>query len=106
MAEFMSKYTDVDGIFTMDIPAICCLNIVLQNGISVPRDLKIIGYDGTYLTKMVTPTITAVRQPIKKLAEQCVETVLQLIAGEEVVPKCKVLDVSLQLGGSTRDTVR
>lgn len=102
MTEFMNKYTDVDGIFTMDIPAICCLNIAIQKGISVPGDLKIIGYDGTYLTKMVKPTLTTVKQPIKKLAEQCVETVLQMVAGEEVVPKCKVLDVSLQVGGTTR----
>lgn len=45
-------YHDVDGIFSEDIIAYACLQNAKRFNIDVPRDLKIIGYDGNDILKL------------------------------------------------------
>lgn len=103
MEEFLEEYPKMDGVFTADIPAICCMNIARQKGILVPDDLKIIGYDGMNVTRMCYPQLTAIKQDVPQLASLCVETILKLIEGDKQdIPDYQKLDLTMQYGGSTR----
>lgn len=97
----MEQYPDVDGIFSADMPAVCCLNIAQQKGIRVPEELQIVGYDATFVTKMTTPRITAIDQDISGLARSCVKTIMDLIEGKEDIEYHQILDVSISEGGTT-----
>ena len=44
--EYLNTHSEVDGIFTEDVEAYFCLVQAKKRGISIPRDLKIVGYDG------------------------------------------------------------
>jgi len=99
--EYLNMHPDVDGIFTSDITGIYCSNILQDMGKRVPEDVKIIGYDATFVTRMCRPMLTCVRQNIPALASACVKTILQLIDGETDVPQKQIFSVDWQLGGTT-----
>jgi LacI family sucrose operon transcriptional repressor len=77
------RYTDVDGVFGVDLLALACLKEAKKRSINVPKDLRIVAYDGTYVTRLVSPSVTAVVQPIDRLAEISTELVCGLIEGKE-----------------------
>lgn len=76
----LNKFKNVDGIVcSNDVIAMACYKILFANGISVPNDIKIIGYDNILDSYMVTPSITTIAQPIKQLAEKAVDVMIDLI---------------------------
>lgn len=91
---------DVDGIFTDDVTAYYCIMQAKKRGISVPNDLKIIGYDGNDITRMVYPRITTFYQNVGKLAARSVEILKARIEGQDVEQRYYV-EVKLKQGGST-----
>lgn len=95
------EHPDIDGVFGGDMAAIACLNVVLQKGIRIPEEMKIIGFDGMDVTRMVYPRLTAVRQNVQLLAELCVNTLLDLVEERKGVPHRQILDVEMQIGGTT-----
>lgn len=51
-------------------------------GFSVPGDISVVGFDSTLYCDSVTPRLTAVRQPIKEMAQTAAKVVLDLIEGK------------------------
>lgn len=102
--DLLKNYEDevrqADGIFASDMGAIALYHFVTDMGIKVPRDLKIVGYDGTDFTRMVTPVVTAVCQDIPLLAKKCVDTIMKLIQGDQDIEYHQITDVYLQKGGT------
>lgn len=101
MRQYLEMYPDIDGIFTEDMTAICCVNILKNMGRRVPEDVRVIGYDATLITRMAQPVITAVRQDITALARACARTVVKRINGESGIAMRQVYGVDLQVGGTT-----
>lgn len=68
-----------------DEMAIGALSTVIKNGLSVPEDISIMGYDDLGLAKMVIPPLTTVRQPLYDIGKIAVEKLIQMIeTGESV----------------------
>ncbi len=66
--ELLMRYPDVDGIIACnDMVAISVYKVLHRKNIRVPEDIQIVGYDDIYLSKLVTPEITTVAQPIKDM---------------------------------------
>ncbi|MET3807106.1 LacI family transcriptional regulator [Nakamurella sp. UYEF19] len=53
-------------------------------GLSVPRDISVVGFDDTQLARMSSPGLTTVRQPLREMGGVALRTVLRLAAGETV----------------------
>ena len=86
---------DVDGMFlSNDILATQCLAYALSQGYRIPDDIRIMGYDGIYITSLVYPALTTVQQNFTKLAECAVDTAINLIEGKET-PKEILIPVEL-----------
>ena len=81
--EIFASYQDVDGILGSDISVSCCMQIALQRGIKVPEQLKLVAYDGTYMTQAGPFRLTAVRQPIEELAELAAQKMVARIKNKE-----------------------
>ena len=66
-------------ICSSDMMAIGALHEAARQGLSVPRDLSIVGFDGIDAAKWLVPELTTVEQPIKQIADTAVETLQKLI---------------------------
>ena len=78
--KLFEEYQDIDGIFGSDMAIASCMRVATQRGYRIPQDIKMVAYDGTGMTQTGIQPITAVRQPIEKLAA---------IAAQKVVSKVK-----------------
>ena len=85
----------------MDRLAIECMNETIRRHRKVPRDVKFVAYDGTYITEMVEPKLTAIVQPIEALARESVKLMMDLIGGRTYENKQVMLDVKLRQGRTT-----
>lgn len=99
MTQYMDIYHNVDGVFTTDIGAMYCLKQAIHSGIRVPEDLRIVGYDGIDMAKLVSPALTTIAQDIHGLAKRCVDTMMKLLDGQEVEME-QIVDVAVQKGGT------
>lgn len=93
-----AMYPEMDGVFaTNDIDAALIMQTSQQLGIDIPRQLKIVGYDGSHSTRILLPGLTTVCQPVEKMADSAVKTLLKRINGQEV-EKELILPVELWEG--------
>lgn len=99
--DVFSKRFDFDGVFAVDWLAIECMNETIRRHLKVPRDVKFVAYDGTFITELVEPRMTAVVQPIEKLAEESVRLLCDLIGGKEYCNKQVMLEAKLRKGNTT-----
>lgn len=71
-----------------DLQALGVLEAVRALGMRVPDDLSVVGYDDIPLAKWVSPRLTTIRQPLKRMAEEATKLVLQMAAAPlENVPR-------------------
>lgn len=92
---------DFDGVFAVDWLAIECMNEAIRRRRKVPKDVKFVAYDGTFITDVVEPKMTAIVQPIRGLAKESVRLLNDLIGGKEYQNKEVVLGVHLRKGNTT-----
>jgi LacI family sucrose operon transcriptional repressor len=99
--KLFNEHPHVDGVFGADLFACAALKVAHQRGIPVPEKLRIIGYDGTYITDASPQTITAVIQPIHDLARNAVSTIIDKIEKKPILTDEIILDVYLKEGDTT-----
>lgn len=61
-----------------DLQALGVLEAVRALGLRVPDDLSIVGYDDIPMARWVSPALTTVRQPLKRMAEEATALVLRM----------------------------
>ena len=68
------KEEGITGIFAQsDVMAFGVMKALLENGIKVPDDISVIGYDGSEMGMLTYPGLTTIKQPIKTLvSEACI----------------------------------
>ena len=57
-----------------DEAALGVISALSEVGLKVPEDVSVMGFDGISLSRQVTPKLTTISQPIKKMTEQTQET--------------------------------
>ena len=91
--EIFLEHGDLDGFFAVDVIAAKALKYALENGISVPKDLKIISYDGTMINDLLFPHLTCIKQFPEDIAYNLVEALESMILQRDdynKFTKCKV----------------
>jgi len=92
--QLIKKKIKFDGVFAgNDLSALGVINVLLQNGISVPEKVKVVGFDDSPMASRNEPSITTIRQPIRELGAQVAASLLAILDGQVV--EDKVLDVKL-----------
>jgi LacI family transcriptional regulator len=69
-----------------DIMAAGVLKVAARRGIAVPAQLSVVGFDGSILTRMLTPALTSVLRPFGDMAAAAAEQLIARIEGREVPP--------------------
>ncbi|MDO4677798.1 MAG: LacI family DNA-binding transcriptional regulator [Eubacteriales bacterium] len=99
--EVFEKDIEFDGVFGVDRLAIECMNGLIRRKKRIPQDVKIVSYDGTYITDLVEPKITTVVQPIRGMAQESVRLLCEMINGKKYKNKQVILKTKLRKGGTT-----
>ena len=76
------------------------MKVAKQMDISIPDDLKIIGYDGTAFIRHFYPELATIQQPLDEIAKLCGRNSSQEKLKGKTVNRDYVLPVNLIAGGS------
>ena len=91
-----------DGIFaTNDMMALACVNVLTENQIKVPGQVKVVGFDNISLTQFTSPQITTIAQDTKELALHAADTILKMREDEEIKEKKTIIPVRLVVRETT-----
>lgn len=84
-----------------DMQALGVLRAAREQGIEVPRDLSVVGYDDLPLAAWVGPSLTTVNQPLLEMAETAARMVLDMARGIDTKPRSIELATELVIREST-----
>ncbi|MHA7580297.1 LacI family DNA-binding transcriptional regulator [Paenibacillus vandeheii] len=100
--EFLKEHGDVDGIFAItDMFAAKYIERAGRQGISVPEDVKVIGYDGIQDHPYFHPILSTIRQPVEEMARTAIRLLYQKIDGETLDREVYRLPVIFRQGETT-----
>ncbi|GHF13158.1 LacI family transcriptional regulator [Pseudolysinimonas yzui] len=75
--DLLSRRPRVDAVFVAsDVQALGLLRAARELGISVPQDLAVVSFDGTADAVFSDPPLTAVEQPLARIADAALSAVL------------------------------
>ena len=100
-ARMLVDYPDVDGVFATDSMSLAVLQAAQLYRKRIPEELKLVTYDGTNSVRLTYPRITAIVQPIERLANEAVQLVVDLISGKTIENKKVELQAVLRPGDTT-----
>jgi LacI family transcriptional regulator len=85
MEELLSADIRPTAVFaSSDDMAIGAMNCIIDNGLKVPEDISIIGFDDSNLASVVRPSLTTVHQPIREIGELSIEILIKKINNQEI----------------------
>ncbi len=64
-----------------DVSALTVLRVAHEQGLDVPRDLSVVGFDDVPDASQSIPALTTVRQPMQRLGAEAVTLLLELMGG-------------------------
>jgi LacI family xylobiose transport system transcriptional regulator len=70
-------------------------------GLSVPHDLSVVGYDDIALSRWMSPQLTTVHQPLRRMGEEATRLALRLADGSSIETLRMDLATHLVVRGST-----
>ncbi len=84
-----------------DDTAVGVMQALQEEGIQVPGDVSIIGFDSTEISEYCTPHLTSVKVPLQEVGAQAMQLLLQLMQGESLQPTTYELPTNLVVRGSS-----
>ena len=82
--------------------ALGALSWAKRQGINVPDDLSMIGFDNIALAEFCDPPLTTVAQPRFEIGREAMLLLLDQIQGQNVNSGSRLMDCELILRGTTR----
>lgn len=98
---FNSKNLPTAIFCSDDYMAIGVMERIKNVGLSVPKDISIIGFDDIEISSYIKPSLTTVRQPMSMIGEKSAELLFDLINKKRTPPIHEFLDVELKIRRST-----
>src|SRR5579863_3049626 len=84
-----------------DISAIGAIRALQQQGLRVPQDVSVMGFDDIPSAAFNTPTLTTVRQPLARMGQVAAQTLLERLAGKNDYPSEIAIEPELVVREST-----
>jgi DNA-binding LacI/PurR family transcriptional regulator len=88
-------------LLALDHPptAVCCYNDmsalgamrqIRADGLRVPEDVSVVGFDDLFFAPYTQPPLTTVRQPMRRMGQLAMENLFKLMSGEDSVAQITV----------------
>jgi DNA-binding LacI/PurR family transcriptional regulator len=85
-----------------DMSAIGAIRALQDLGLSVPRDVSVIGFDDIKVAAFNNPRLTTIRQPLSNMGRIAAQCVLSQLNGSEPFRKVIMVEPELEVRESTR----
>src|SRR5579871_996504 len=82
------------------------LDAAQQAGLRVPKDFSVVGFDSTMYCDSTVPRLTAVRQPVREMAENAAQILIDLVEGRVASAPSPCFPCSLDVRDSTSPPAR
>ncbi len=91
--------------------AICCYNdmtalgamrAIREHGLRIPEDISVTGFDDLFFAAYTQPPLTTVHQPMRRMGQMAVESLLKLMAGQAPVPRIRIKAELVARGSTAR----
>jgi LacI family transcriptional regulator len=77
-----------DAVFVAsDTMAQGALRAITENGLAVPEDIALVGFDDMPFAAQMSPPLTTVRQPVQRMGSVAAETLIELIENPNIKPR-------------------
>ena len=86
-----------------DTIAVGAYQVIQQQGLRIPQDISVIGYDDIELARYLFPPLSTISQPKAELGKLAVELLLQRIKNPNESNQTLTLNPTLKLRGSIRN---
>ncbi len=73
-----------------DMTALGALRRIHMNGLRVPEDISVVGFDDLFIASYTQPPLTTVRQPMRRMGMLAMESLLALMSGQDSAAVVKV----------------
>jgi LacI family transcriptional regulator len=91
-----------DGIVCAnDLIALGAIRCLKEQGIRVPEDIAVTGFDDIGFASICEPSVTTVRQPVRSIGERAVELLVHRFSKTRAKPNCERIRPELVVRGST-----
>src|ERR1700739_847963 len=85
--QLLARQRPFTAIFAYnDISAIGAIRALMEQGLRVPQDISVLGFDDIPGAAFHTPSLTTVRQPLNRMGEVAAQTLLDRIEGRKEYP--------------------
>jgi LacI family transcriptional regulator len=102
MKELLLRSRDFSAIYAAtDDLAIGVMRILKDEGLRVPEDVSVVGFDDIEIADFMIPRLTTIRQPLVEMGEQTALTLHRAITGNPVSKQELVLPYKLIIREST-----
>lgn len=96
MRALLERGVEMDAIFcSSDVLAVGVLLECQRQGIRVPEQIAVAGFDDLPIAAEMVPALTTVRVPRRRLGEEAAQLILTRLAGQ--TPPQRVIDVGLEI---------
>ncbi|WP_437752252.1 SpoIIE family protein phosphatase [Sorangium sp. So ce1389] len=95
MREILARTGDVDAVVAAnDKMALGAIEELEARGLRIPEDVLVSGFDDAAIARFSRPSLTTVRQPIKRLGSVAADMMVRMLGGMDV-PDTTLLEVEL-----------
>jgi len=100
LTKFMNKGLNFDGVFAAnDLMALGAMKVLQSNGMKVPKEVKLVGFDGSDLAKKSAPVISSIAQPSYVLGSTVARNLARALKREKI--SSVSLNLELEQGATT-----
>ena len=80
MNKLLKKQLEITAVFvTTDIMAIGASKAILSNGLRIPEDISVVGFDGMDYSLYFHPSITTIVQPVEEMGKKSIDVLFDLL---------------------------
>ncbi|WP_321994563.1 LacI family DNA-binding transcriptional regulator [Clostridium butyricum] len=111
LKEFFKKQEHCEGIGIFaqnDVNALIILQVLKEMNVLIPQDVALVGFDNTFISKITSPSITSIAQPIDEIGRVSVSRLIEIIDSNNSKKECLncQLDTRLITRQSSIATIR
>ena len=100
--QLLARHKPFTAIFAYnDMSAIGAIRALQEQGIRVPQDVSVLGFDDIPGAAFYSPSLTTVRQPLNRMGEVAAETLLNRLEGRREYPSDIAIEPELVVREST-----
>ena len=84
MKNLMARNRDITAVVAMaDIMAVGAAKAILSDGLRVPEDISVIGFDGIEVAEYYNPALDTISQPAEQMAVSAIDALFAMMQGEK-----------------------